>query len=125
MQDRIKINGENIYQPDKGLKYSFETTYTSDSTRTQDGNGHFTPMFTVEQLGYTAKHIPAQEVANILQKIAKGYDFELHYYSAYYGMWKDAPFYVGKGDCEVGSLEENGEYMSSLAFNMTGRDPIA
>lgn len=125
MQDKIRINGDDIYQPDEGLKYATETTYTSDSARTQDGVGHFTPMFTVEQLGYTATHIPAKEAANILQKIATGHNFNLHYYSPYYGTWRDALFYVGKGDCNIGSLEENGEYMSSLTFNMTGVHPIA
>lgn len=124
MQDTIKINGIEIYQPDSGLKYAFESTYTKDSTRTQDGKGHFTPLFTVEQLGYSSKGIPVAEAATILQQIAKGQNFTLHYFSVYHGEWLDGTFYVGKGDCQIGTLEENGEFLSSLSFNMTGVNPI-
>ncbi len=124
MQDRIKINGDAIYQPDSGLAYAFESTYTEDSDRTQNGKGHFTPIFTVEQFGYTATHIPVGAASQILQKIAKGQEFTLHCFSPYYGQWRDAPFYVGKGDCEVGTLEEDEEYLSSLTFRMTGVDPL-
>lgn len=124
MQDSIKINGVEIYQPDSGLKYAFESTYTKDSTRTQDGKGHFTPLFTVEQLGYSANGIPVADAATIIQMVAKGQNFTLHYFSTYYGVWRDGTFYVGKGDCQIGTLEENGEFLSSLSFNMTGVNPI-
>nr|DAE23905.1 MAG TPA: hypothetical protein [Siphoviridae sp. ctoWO12]DAJ81050.1 MAG TPA: hypothetical protein [Caudoviricetes sp.] len=123
-QQRIDINSAGIYQPDSGLTYSFESTYTSDSTRTQDGVGHFTPMFTVEQLGYTATGIPVAEATKILRQIIKGKSFTLHYYSLYYGAWRDDTFYVGKGECEIGTLEDGGETLSSLKFNMTGVNPI-
>nr|DAF72773.1 MAG TPA: hypothetical protein [Caudoviricetes sp.] len=123
-QQRIDINSAGIYQPDSGLTYSFESTYTSDSTRTQDGVGHFTSMFTVEQLGYTATGIPVAEATKILRQIIKGKSFTLHYYSLYYGAWRDDTFYVGKGECEIGTLEDGGETLSSLKFNMTGVNPI-
>ena len=32
-QDKIKMNGTVIWQPDKDMGYSFETTYTEGSTR--------------------------------------------------------------------------------------------
>ena len=124
MQDSIKINGVEIYQPDSGLKYAFESTYTKDSTRTQDGKGHFTPLFTVEQLGYSAKGIPVADAATILQMVAKGQNFTLHYFSTYYGVWRDGNVYVGKGDWQIGTLVDNGEILSSLSFNMTGVNPI-
>ena len=124
MQNKIKMNGVEIWQPDEGLEYSFETTYTSDSTRVQTGVGYFTPMFTVEQLGYTATHVPQKEVTKILQIIDKGYKFNLHYFSLHYGRWKDGIFYVGKGNLSIKSLKENNEYVQTLAFNMTGNDPI-
>lgn len=123
-QQKIDINSVGIWQPDKNLAYSFETTYTNDSTRTQDGAGHFTPMFTVEQLGYTATGIPVAEATKILQQIISGNSFTLHYYSLYYGGWRDGTFYVGLGNCSIGTLEEGGETLSSLEFNMTGVDPI-
>ena len=37
MQDVFKINGIVVAQPDEELGYSWETTYTDDSTRTQTG----------------------------------------------------------------------------------------
>lgn len=45
-QDRMRINGEDIWQPDEGLQYNTETTYTEDSTRVMTGAAHFTPLFT-------------------------------------------------------------------------------
>lgn len=123
-QQKIDINDVDIYQPDSGLAYNFESTYTSDSTRTQDGVGHFTPMFTVEQLGYSATGIPVAEATKIIKQIIKGKPFKLHYYSLYYGGWRDDRFYVGKGECEIGTLEDGGETLSSLSFNMTGINPI-
>lgn len=123
-QDKIKINNIEIFQPDTGIQYSFASTYTEDSTRVQTGEGHFTPMFTVEQLGYTASHIPVSEATKILKQIAKGGNFTLHYYSLYAGKWQDALFYVGQGSLNIGSLVENNEYLDSLSFNMTGVNPI-
>lgn len=123
-QQKIDINNVGIWQPDNNLAYTFESTYTNDSTRTQDGGGHFTPLFTVEQLGYSATGIPVAEATKILQQIAKGATFTLHYYSLYYGAWRDGEFYVGQGNCAIGTLEDGGERLSSLEFNMTGVKPL-
>lgn len=123
-QDKIKINGTVIRQPDEKLVCSFETTYTEDSTRTQDGKGHFTRMFTVEQLSYTATHVSVKDASQILKFIIKGEYFILHYYSLYYNEWRDDTFYVGKGNFTIGTLSENNEYISSLSFNMTGVNPL-
>lgn len=123
-QDTIKINGTDIYQPDENLKYSFETTYTEDSGRVQTGKGYFTPLFTVEQLNYTATGIPQKEATKILQMVDKGQRFTLHYFSMHYGKWRDAPFYVGKGDMSIGTLQAGEEILESLSFNMTGVNPI-
>ena len=124
MQDQIRINGKDIWQPDSGLAYDFETTYTEDSARVQTGKGHFTPMFTVERLGFTATDIKQPEATKILQMIDKGQHFTLHYFSMHYGTWRDDTFYVGQGNMSIGSLEENNEKLDSLSFNMTGVNPI-
>lgn len=124
MQDKIRINGIDIFQPDENLSYSFETTYTEDSTRLQTGSANFVPLFTVEQLGYQATDIPVDEASVILQQVAKGDAFTLHYYSLYHGRWRDGTFRVGRGSLSVGSLEEGNEKLSSLSFNMTGDEPI-
>ena len=124
MQDTIKINGVEIYQPDQNLSYDFETTYTNDSGRVQTGDGYFTPMFTVEQLEYKATDIPQAEATKILQMVARGNNFTLHYFSLFYGGWRDGTFFVGKGDMSIGSLEEGNEVLESLSFNMTGVNPI-
>lgn len=124
MQDLIRINGVEIFQPDEGLGYSFETTYTEDSTRLQNGAANFVPMFTVEQLSYQATDIPVAEATKILQMIDKGNAFTLHYYSLHYGGWRNGTFRVGKGTLSIGSLQENNEKLSSLSFNMTGDNPL-
>lgn len=123
-QEYIKINDVKIKQPDTGLGYSFETTYTSDSTRVQSGAMHATPMFTVESFSYAASYLSVPEMQTILQQIAKGGNFTLHYFSPYYGAWRDDSFYVGKGSLEIGRLNEGGEFFDSLSFNMVGVNPI-
>lgn len=120
----IKINGIAIYQPDEDLGYNFETTYTDDSTRVQSGAGIFTPMFTVEQLSYSATDIPVDKASEILNHVIRGNKFTLHYFSVYYNTWRDAEFYVGRGQFAIGTLSEDKERLSSLSFNMTGVNPI-
>lgn len=124
MQDKIKINGVEIYQPDKDLGSSFETTFTQDSGRVQSGVMHATPMFTVEQFSYMATDIPVVEASKILHMIVHGRPFTLHYFSPYYGNWRDGTFRVGKGSLAIGTLKENEEKLTSLSFNMTGDNPI-
>lgn len=123
-QDKMKMNGVEIWQPDKGLQYNTETTYSEDSGRVQKGPAHITPLFTVEQLGYAAKNVPQAEVTKILQIIDGGSPFTLHYFSMHYGEWRDAKFYVGKGQYSVGSWKTGEEYVESLSFNMTGVNPL-
>lgn len=124
MQDRIRINNTDIYQPDSGLAYNFATTYTEDSGRVQTGTAYITPMFTVEQLGFTATGIPQPEATKILRMVDRGQRFTLHYFSMHYGYWRDDIFYVGQGDMSIGSLEDGNETLDSLSFNMTGVNPI-
>ena len=118
------MNGIDIYQPDKGLGYDTETTYTEDSARLFSGRANVTPLFTVEQLQYEASNIPQAEATKILRIIDKGGIFTLHYFSLHYGTWRDAPFYVGKNSCKIGSLVENNEKLTTLSFNMTGVNPL-
>lgn len=123
-QHKITINGQEIWQPDKDLVVNFETTYSEDTTRTQDGVLHATPLFTVEQISYKATNIPVAESRKILQMIALGTPFTLHYYSPWFGTWRSDSFYVGKGNLNVGTLKEGEEYLTGLSFNMTGVNPI-
>lgn len=123
-QNRMKMNDIEVWQPDEGLQYNTETTYSEDSARTQSGKGHFTPLFTVEQLGYSASNVPQADVTKILQIIDSGKSFMLHYFSMHYGEWRDAPFYVGKGQYSVGSWKTGEEFVKSLSFNMTGVNPL-
>ena len=120
-KEMIKMNGIAIWQPDKDMAYSFATTYSEGSNRTQYGDGRFTPLFTVEQYGYSVKDIPASKATEILRIIAKGKTFTLHHYSLYHAAWRDDPFYVGKsGNITIGELSEDGKKVSELSFNMTG-----
>lgn len=123
-QDYIKMNGKNILQPDEGLSFDFETTYTEDTTRVMDGTLCGSAMFTVESFGYEATWVSAEEMKTILQIVANGRPFTLHYLSPYYGRWRDGRFYVGKGSLTVGRWNEGEERYEKLSFNMIGVDPI-
>ena len=123
-QEYITLNGIIIRQPDEGLGYDFETTYTEDSTRAMNGTLYASAMFTVESFNYTATWLTREEMRTILQVIAKGRPFTLHYMSPYYGTWRDGRFYVGKGSLAVGRWNEAKERYDSLSFNMIGVDPI-
>ena len=124
MQDYIKLNGTVIRQPDEGLGYDFETTYTEDSTRTMNGTLYASAMFTVESFSYEATWLTQEEMRQILSVVAKGRPFTLHYLSPYYGAWRDGRFYVGKGSLSVGRWNEAEERYEKLSFNMIGVDPI-
>ena len=123
-QEYIQMNGTVILQPDEGLGYDFETTYTEDTTRVQSGTLHTTAMFTVESFSYEASWVSLQDMKTILQIIAKGKPFDLHYFSPYYGAWRNGRFYVGKGSLSIGRLNAAEERFESLSFNMIGVDPI-
>lgn len=123
-QEKIKINDAVIKQPDKGLGYDFETTYTEDSVRVQSGVLHLTPMFTVESFAYSASDLTSDEMSGILKKVAKGEKFKLHYRSPYYGAWRDDYFYVAKGSLSIGSWKENEERYENLSFSMIGVNPL-
>lgn len=124
-QQIFMINDDvDTVQPDEGLKYDFETTYTEDTVRVQSGVMYITPLFTVESYGYSRKDLTADEMKLMLQKIAKGRPFKVHYFSAYYGAWRDDYFYVGKGSLTVGSWKQNDEKFDSLSFNMVGVNPL-
>ena len=123
-QQRIMMNDIVIHQPDEGLKFNTETKYSQDSGRVQNGEAHITPLFTVEQYGYTATNVPQEKATEIIRIICTGKPFKLHYFSMYYGEWRDAMFYVGKGDFDISSLKEGEECVKTLSFNMTGVRPI-
>lgn len=123
-QEKITINGVEIRQPDEGLGYDFETTYTEDSTRVQSGQLHITPLFTVEAFSYSATWLTADEMKTILRQVAKGSSFTLRYFSPYYGAWRSDNFYVGKGSLSIGRLITDEERFESLSFNMIGVNPI-
>lgn len=63
-------------------------------------------------------------LSQILKIIAKGQQFQLHYFSAYYGAWCQAWFYVGKGQLNIGRLNEGRELFTSLDFNMVSVNPL-
>ena len=130
-QEYIKIrksasdNWLVLPQPDSGaLSYDFETTYTEDSGRTQTGAAVVRPLFTVEALGYSRAAVSKTMLEQILKIIAKGEQFQLHYYSAYYGGWCTSWFYVGKGQLNIGRLNEDKELFTSLEFNMVSVNPL-
>lgn len=124
MQDRIKMNGTAIFQPDSGLGYGYTTSYGDDNKETQDGVKHGTVISTHESLTYTATGIPCSAAATILQIIAHGGTFTLHYYSVHLNTWRNDTFRVPQTSISIGSLIEGGEMLDSLSFTMEGVHPI-
>jgi len=124
MQEYIQFAGEMVKQPDAGLQYRFTTTYSADSVRVQSGEGHFTPLHTVETLIYSASYPTVEETKQILGIVAKGNSFSVHYFSPYYGEWRDADFYVKMGSLVIGQLSEDGKRINKLSFTMQGVNPI-
>lgn len=122
-QQKYKINGIEIYQPDKDLGWDYETTYTSDSTRTQDGVGHFTEMFTTESFAYQASNVPVGEWSKMSRMIV-GKKFDLYAWNPHFGKWMTHRCYVGKGSLNIGTLEDGYEYYSSISFNMVDINPL-
>lgn len=122
-QQKYLINGIEIFQPDQDLSWNFETTYTEDSSRTQDGIGHFTEMFTTESFQYQASHVPVSEWSKMSRMIV-GKKFDLYAWNPHFGRWKTHRCYVGQGSLNIGTLEENGEYYSSISFNMVDINPL-
>jgi hypothetical protein len=123
-QEYIKINGVKIRQPDEDMGYDFETIFSEDTKRTQAGTLMTSPAFTVESLSYQASNVTVEEMRTILRQIMKGGFFTLHYWSPYYGAWRDDQFYVGRGSLVLGRLNEAKERYTSLSFNMVGRNAV-
>lgn len=117
-QEYYKMNGKKIVQPDSGLGFNWETAYTEDSGRSQNGTATVKPLFTVEQYEYHVSNPTFEQVAQILQIIALGKKFTFHYLSPYTGKWQDGTFYVGQGGISIGSIKQNEERYSDLAFNL-------
>ena len=121
-QDKYLFNNKDIVQPDSGLGYDFETTYSEDTTRLKSGGLHETALFTVESLAFKATNIPIAKVAALLSEVV-GKRFQFHYLSAYYGTWRTDTFYVGKGTMEIGEVIE-GKEIASIAFNCVGVNKV-
>lgn len=123
-QQKMLLNGIEVKQPDSGLGFSFETTYTEDSGRVQSGILNATPMFTVESFSYVATDLTLQEMSQILQIVARGDFYTMHYLSPFFGRWRDDVFYTGQGSLVIGLWKEDEECYDSLSFNIIGRNPI-
>ncbi len=122
--EQYKMNGVVIKQPLSQMQLSFETTYSEDTGRPITGGLVATPLYTVEAYSYEASGLTISEMAKILQIVAKGHPFTLHYFSPYYGLWRDDDFYVGKGTLVIGHLDEDSALYDRLSFNVIGVNPI-
>lgn len=123
-QEKYKINGIEIWQPDKDLAWNYEKTYTADSGRTEDGVGHNTKMFTIQSFEYKATHVPVAEWTKISQMVIENEYFDLYTWSPHFGKWKTHRCYVGKGSLSIGTLENGYESYSSISFNMVDNIPL-
>ncbi len=123
-QEYYTINDKKIKQPLELMPFQFATTYTEDTTRTQDGKMHSTPLFTVESFSYSAKGLTAKEMSQFLQLVGKGKIFNFHYFSPYYGVWRTDKFYVGQGSLQIRRVNEKAEHFDGVSCNIIGVNPI-
>ena len=123
-QERFLFDGVDIVQPDDGLGYDFETTYSEDTTRVMSGELHATPLFTVEAFSFKASNVPLATAAALLSAVV-GRNFQFRYLSLYYGRWRTDTFYVGKGSLSVGPVLEGDEAISSISFTIVGVNTIS
>lgn len=117
-------DGVEIAQPDKGLGFNYETTYTEDSGRIQSGTAIVAPMFTVKSYSYSREHPKTTEVAQILGYIASGAKFEMYAFDPITNSWGWDVYYVGQGSMSVGLLTSDGGHYDSFVFNAVGVNPI-
>lgn len=116
--------GTEIAQPDSGLQFNYETTYTEDSGRVQSGEAVVAPMFTVKAYGYSKTNPTTQEVATILGFIANGGKFEMFCFNPKTAQWEWDVYYVGQGSMNIGSLDPLSGHYSGFSFNAIGVNPI-
>lgn len=117
-------DGVEIAQPDSGLGFNYETTYTEDSGRIQVGLAIVAPMFTVKSYSYAKSYPTTEEVAQILAYIAKGAKFEMYAFDPLTNTWGWDAYYVGQGSMSIGILTEDGGSYDDFAFNAIGVEPI-
>lgn len=129
--DKVKMrklgstgSGTEILQPESGLGFSFETTYTEDSGRIQTGEAVVCPMFTVRSYSYSRTRPSVKDVAKILGFIVTGGKFEMYVFDPVTATWKWDTFYVGKGNMDIGYLTADGGHYESFSFNAVGVMPI-
>ena len=117
-------DGIEIAQPDKGMGFNYETTYTEDSGRIQSGAAIVAPMFTVKSYSYSRNHPTTAEVAQILGYIANGSKFEMYAFNPKTNAWGWDVYYVGQGSMSIGYLTPDGGHYDSFQFNAVGVNPI-
>lgn len=81
-------------------------------------------MFTVESFSYAASNLTIQEASQILKRVVKGNYFYMHYFSPYYGEWRNDEFSIGQGSLSIKRLKEGEERIESLSFNIVGKNPL-
>lgn len=125
-QHRIALDGYNAVQPDT-FDWDFATTSTEDSGRAMSGTALITPLFTAESFSVEYTHLTITQAQTILHAIVQRPGkpfFTLHYFSPYFGTWRDARFYVGKGSLKVKTLKIGEEIMQNISCSFVGKEPL-
>ena len=117
-------DGVEIAQPERGMAFNYETTYTEDSGRVQSGTAIVVPIFTVKSYSYTRTHPTVDEVKQILSYILNGKKYEMYAFNPASCAWGWDVYYTGKGDMSIGYLTPDGGHYDSFSFNAVGVKPI-
>ena len=117
-------DGVEIAQPEQGMGFDYETTYTEDSGSVQSGVAVVTPLFTVKSFSYTRTHPTVAQVAQILSYILSGKKYEMYCFNPETASWEWDVYYTGKGNMAIGHLTKDGGYYDGFSFNAVGVNPI-
>ena len=126
VQEKISVDGWNTKQPDT-FEWSFATTTTEDSGRPMSGKANITPLFTVEAFDVEYTNLKIQQAKELLQIIvqrSRKVFFTLHYFSPYYGVWRNDEFYVGDGTLKIKTLKRGEEIMENITCTFVGRNKL-
>ena len=121
------VDSNDEYTPNRQpieVQFNLATTSTSDSGRNQFGYATNNVLFTVEAYKITFPKLDKTDMSGILQAIKGKPSFKFHYFSPYYGSWRDDYFYVANIESTKVFVKDDYEWINGLTFQITGVNPV-
>lgn len=124
-QQHLKFGTYEAPDPDEdGYQEQYAVTSTSSSGRTMRGKMLNTVMFTVVAYNLKWTDISVEVANSILSQIMGKNSFDFHHYNVKSKKWETSQFYVSNITDPFRRLNEGGERLSELSFQVTSIDPV-